>query len=267
MSQPSGPPAKPGVKPQFYAGGERPDLSELLSETMNEFTENLSSYAMAGLGQMLILFPVILITIFGLYIALGLGVVGMIVGGAGLAAVLPEDLVALGAVLGPFIMISVIGIGSIAAIGLVTAVTAPLHASLVRAIVAHQRGEQPLEWTSAFSTLTENVSAVIFGALTLTVLSILLAMMCYLPALLPLIFLTFAPSLIAIHGHGAMDGLRLAAQHARAHLGWHATFGLIGFVMLMVASNIPVIGPMFVVAFHVRAYRRVFGDGPEPVLA
>jgi hypothetical protein len=34
----------------------------------------------------------------------------------------------------------------------------------------------------------------------------------------------------------------------------------------MVASYVPVLGPIFLSALHVRAYREMFGDGEEPVL-
>ena len=34
--------------------------------------------------------------------------------------------------------------------------------------------------------------------------------------------------------------------------------------MTMAAAYIPVLGMMFVLAFSTRAYRQVYGDGPEP---
>ena len=36
--------------------------------------------------------------------------------------------------------------------------------------------------------------------------------------------------------------------------------------LIMVGSYVPIVGPMFATAFHVRAYRGVFGDDAEPVL-
>jgi len=253
--------------PQTYTGGELPDIGELLSETLTEFMENIGPYAMAGLGQMLLLIPLIMVVMVGMYALIAVGIFGVVIGGVGIAAVLPEELAGLGMIVGQLVLMGGMGVAFFGAIGFIGAIVAPVSASLVRAVAAHQRGEKTLELTSAFSSLTENVGAVIAGAAILSVVSMGLAMMCYFPALLPVIFLSFAAPLIALHGMGAMDGIRTALAHARAHFQWHAMFGLLHLVMLMAAGSIPVVGFMFVVAFQVRAYRRVFGDGSEPVLA
>ena len=41
---------------------------------------------------------------------------------------------------------------------------------------------------------------------------------------------------------------------------------VVSFALSMVASYVPVLGPAFLMALHVRAYRSMFGDGPEPML-
>lgn len=250
-----------------YSGGELPDLGALLNETVTEFMENIGPYALAGLGQMLVVIPIALVMIFGMYAMIALGIGGMLAGGAGLAAVLPGELAGLGALAGALVGLAVIAVCFFGFIGLMGAMMAPINASLLRAIAAHQRGEKTLELSSAFSSLGENIGAVIGGAAILTLLSVALSMMCYFPALLPVIFLGFAAPLIALHGRGAVEGIQAAAAHARSHLKWHALYGLLHFALLMAASSIPVVGVMFVLAFQVRAYRRVFGDGRQPVLA
>jgi len=43
-------------------------------------------------------------------------------------------------------------------------------------------------------------------------------------------------------------------------------YGLLTVAGGMVAGYVPVVGAMFMVAFHVRAYRYLFGDGPDAVV-
>jgi uncharacterized membrane protein len=146
------------------------------------------------------------------------------------------------------------------------ALFAPLHASLYRAVAAQQRGEKPLELGSAFSTLTQGLMPAIGAACIVVALSLLGVMFCYLPALLVPIFFGFTMGFAALHGLGGTQSARLSLQHAMKNLNWYVMFGILSIVMSMVASYVPVVGPMFAIAFHVRAYRYLFGDGSEPNL-
>lgn len=257
---------KPGATPERFSGGALPDIGATLAETLNDLAENIGAYALAGLGMMVVMIPYILVMFVGIYMML----IGVVFGGAlsisGITALLPADLAGIGGLVGVLLTAGV-GVGMFfAVIGLGSAIIAPLNASLMRSIAAHQRGDRPLEFTAAFSSMGENIGAVIMGTAVLTLLSIVLAMMCYLPALLPLIFLSFATPLIALHHRGAMEGIRMAFRHARNHLSWHLKYGVTHFLVLIVSSQIPVIGYMFAAAFQVRMYRKVFGDSQEPVL-
>ena len=257
---------KPGATPELFTGGELPDIGATLSETLNDVTENIGSYAMAGLGMMVVMIPYVLVMFFGIYMLLIAVFFGGAIGVTGLTAMLPSELAGIGGVVGILLTGGVSMVLFLAMLGVSSAIIAPINASLVRAIAAHQRGDRPLEFTAAFSAMGENVGAVILGTTLLTLLSIVLAMMCYLPALLPVIFLSFATPLIVLHSRGAMEGIRMALAHARSHLSWHLKYGVTHFLVLIVSSQIPVIGYMFAAAFHIRMYRKVFGDSQEPVL-
>ncbi len=87
-----------------------------------------------------------------------------------------------------------------------------------------------------------------------------------LPAFLVSFLLGFAVTMASVHRMGVFGSLKTVASHAIAHPAWHAKVALLYIVVMMVANNVPVIGAVFGVSFHVRAYRKVFGDGPEPVL-
>ncbi len=84
-------------------------------------------------------------------------------------------------------------------------------------------------------------------------------------ALLPLLLFGFAPSLVAIHRVPWRSALWMSARHVVANPGFHVGY-LCGWAALaVVALNVPVFGPAFLVLLHVRVHRVVFGDGPVPV--
>jgi hypothetical protein len=251
-------------------GGQLPDVGTLFSETMAEFMDNIGPYAMAGLGQMLVVFPVTFIAIFVMYGVLALGWGGSIVLTgvlSGIAANVSEELAELVAMFGllgsmfvPLLLMIPLFVGIIA-------LFAPMSASLYRAMAAHQRGEKQLELGSSFSTMGQGLVSVIVAALIVGTLAMLGAMMCYLPVIAVSILFGFTMGFVALHRVGAMQAARMSMQHALAHLNWYVMFGILSLVLGMVAYYIPVVGPMFAVSFHVRAYRSLFGDGVEPNLA
>lgn len=262
-------------KPKPYvlgplAGGDLPDVGSLLTETFAEFGDNIGPYAMAGVGLMLVTMPLAFVMIFGIYIVVFGGMFGTMIAGAAFSVfvsqTVSEDLGAVAMVVTQLATIAVpvvLVVGAVAAIG---AILAPLNASLARAVAAQQRGGPKLELTSPFSTFTQDLVSVVVAALLIAALVTMGAFLCYLPALaVPLLF-GFGTTMVALHRTGAGQGLRTSMQHALGHLSWHLPFGLLYLVFSMVAGYVPVLGPMFLVAFHVRAYRHVFGDGEEPNL-
>lgn len=265
----------PSDKPKPYvlgpeAGGRMPDVSKLLSETMEEFKDNFAPYLLAGLGQMVVALPVILVTIFvGYFVVFG-GMMGLSFGGilvgAAIGEAVSQDIGGIVALLAQLAAVTVPFALFFGVLGLGLALLAPLNASLLRAVAAHQRGEKTLDFGSTFSTATQDLVRVIGIGLVMSMLVMVGLMMCYLPAMaVPLLF-GFATPLVALHRRAPIEATRTALGHVLAHPQPHLMLGLITLVMTMFAGYLPVIGPMFVLAFHIRAHRQIFGDGAEPVL-
>ncbi len=265
-----------GDRPKKYKlepepGGEFPAIGDLLTETMEEFQDNMAKYVLAGVGQFLVIMPVVFVGIFVLYfgIAIGMGVVmvcGAIIGGL-LAEYVNEGLgflvlmlTQLGSILVPILFL-------VAFIGGLAALLAPFNASLVRAVAGHQRGELELDFPAVFATVGKDLPKVIGAGILLGMMSTVGLMMCYFPALaVPIVFGFVAP-LVALHRLGAIDGVKTALAHFMAHSSWVGTLGVVYLGLSMVAAYVPILGPAFILAFHVRAYRKVFGDGETAVLS
>ena len=261
---PEKPKTKVGIGP--LAGGELPDVGKILTESFSEFGENLGPYLMAGLGHFLVVLPVVFVTVILVYTVIFGGMFGTMILGTMVSVALAEvsqSLGDIGIMLTSVLSMIVPLVLMFGLIGLIGALMAPLHASLIRSIAAHQRGEEQLTFGSAFSHATDNLVSVVLVAFATTCISLALLTMCYLPALAVPVLLPFAGTLVALHGRGATNALRTAFKHSTGNLSWYVMFGLLTFAGGMVAGYVPVLGAMFMASFHVRAYRYVFGDGPE----
>ena len=266
--------ALPAAKPKFErkpeSGGTFPDIGELFNETIAEFSDDMVPYVMAGVAQFVVVLPLVLFGIFGMYIGMfvGMGVImaiSAIIGG--LLMEVNEALGALVMLVGQLGSMLVIPVAIFVMVGLMVGVMSPLNASLVRAAAAHQRGEKTLDFAGAFSTITQDIPRVLMAGLALAFLGMIGAMFCYLPALLVLLVFGFVSSLVALHRQRPGDAFRTALATFRANQNWHLMFGLVYIALTMAASNIPVLGSAFLLAFHTRAHRKVFGDDEEPALA
>jgi uncharacterized membrane protein len=261
---------KKGYSTDPEPGGRLPEVGQLLSETMAEFMDKIGPYILAGLGLTVVVVPIAFATIFVAYFVifggmLGISMVGIGVGagiaenvneGAGAFVMLVSQLLAIVVPLGAFVVLLMA----------MLALMAPLHASLVRAVAEQQRGGKELDFTSAFSTAGRDVAKVLIGAALITGLALLGALACYVPALAVTFLFGFVGAMVALHGVAPVTAMRANLRHALDHLWWHVLFGALYLVVLMVGSYVPVLGTMFVVAFHVRAYRVIFGDGEQPAL-
>lgn len=256
-------------------GGKPPDAGKILSTSFAEFGDNLAPYAILGAIQMAITIPLVFVAIFMGYFAMALTsafvyILGMAIS-VGLASVLPEDIGAV--VMGIGMLITLLAslftmfASLFAVIMLVTLPVAPVHAAFLRAIAAHQRGEGPPEPAKAFATITQDLLPVVTVALIMGGASMLGLLFFGLGALVPAFLFAFAPSLVALHRMGPIDALRASARHAVADPSWHGLWTALSWGIGLAASNIPVLGPAFMMAFLVRGHRELFGDGPEPVLA
>lgn len=251
-------------------GGETPDVGKLLNETIAEFTDDIGPYLLAGLGHTLVVLPVVFGAIILLYLGMIFGMFGGMIGvgivGALVGSILGETAGTLSLLVSQLLFFLLIFLAIIAFGAALGAVLAPFNASLTRAVAAYQRGEGELGFNAAFTTLGQDVVKVVLGAVLLASMAMVLLMFCYLPVLIvPLVFGFFGP-MIYLHGMGPLDAFRVSIAHFRSHMSYHLTVAALGFAMGMVASYVPVLGPAFLTAFHVRAYRAMFGDGLAPVL-
>lgn len=256
--QPAAPPAAPHL--QWFAGGQLPDLGRAFSDTMSSFSRDIGAYAMAGLGLLVISIPISLVMIVGIYVVIGLAVFGMASAGSvegGEPAVDPALSV-------------VVGAGAVAAflavILLLMVLLAPVTASLMRAVARHQRGERRLEFGAAFSTLSQDAGSVCGSTALSSLLGSIGGIFCYVPGLIVAFFLAHSFALVALHRLPAIAALKASVALVRASVGWNAKyFGLL-LLINMIASNVPLIGPMFTFAFLVRVSRELLGDAEQPVL-
>jgi len=237
-----------------------PDVGILLQQTVDEYGKNIGPYALAGVGHLLYSLPVVLIAIVALYITLFVGIFGTAIASAGLVAALPRDLAGMGAVLGGVGSMGVFFLILFLFVGVINMLMAPVNASLMRAIVKHQRGEEPLSIGSAFSTATQDLVPVLGSALILSILAAFLSLFCLIPALLVPLLFSFTFGLVALHRKGAIESMKQSADHARQNLGWHAFYVFLHWGLSMVANNVPVLGPTFMAALSVRATEALYGD-------
>ena len=254
------------TKTVLYPGGETPKIGELFSLTIDDFTKNIGPYALAGVGIFVISIPVVLITLIVTYILVILGFLGTMVGVSALInSIVPRDIAFLGPVFGLFSSVILLFVLVTFLSSAINTLMAPFNASLMREIAAYQRGEGELSFSSAFSTITVNLASVVGISVLLSVFAVLLASCCYIPALLVPLFFAFAPGLVALHGIKAIDAFKGAGGHAKQHLKWHGVYMLAFIGANLLANNIPIVGPTFMCALHVRALRILFGDDKEPV--
>lgn len=252
-------------------GGQLPDHGKLLTDTFVEFGDHIGPYLLAGLAQTVIIVPISIVAVFGVYVCAGAGGMGTFLVTAMLAEGFEESV---GSDLGglvPFVAAAVPIVVALVllfvVIGALAAVMAPVTASMTRAVADHQRGEgQPLGFSAPFATAMQEPGKVITVALAQTAASLLLLPFCIVPVFLVALFTWFAPQMAALHEVSARESIALAMQHVRAHLTWHAIFLALMIGIGIAAANIPVVGPAFLVALSVRAHRELFGDGVEPVL-
>lgn len=264
---------KPYALAPVAGGGKPPDPGKILSTSFAEFGDNLAPYAILGAIQMAILFPLIFIGIFAAYLVSGIAFVGVYAVGMvisiGLAAMLPEDLGAAVAAIGMLLTLVVsllaMFIGLFGVLMVITLPVAPLQAAMSRAIAAHQRGEGPPEPAKVFATITQDLVPVLALAVLMSLAVLVGLLFLGVGALVPAYLFAFAPTLVAVHRMGAIQALRASARHAIADPSWHLIWTLLNWGLGIAASNIPVLGPAFMMAFHVRGHRELFGDGPAPV--
>ncbi|MCB9672250.1 MAG: hypothetical protein H6736_04205 [Alphaproteobacteria bacterium] len=251
-------------------GGVVPDPIELFKSTLEELLDDVVPYLLAGVGQMVIVVPLVFVLIFFLYFVMFGTMFGGIFVGIAAAAVTGEVLGDDAA--GLVFMLTYLGTWAVMLAAMVFvavfigAVLAPTQASLVRRVAEHQRGGRKLDFTACFSDAFLDLPSVVGVTLLVGTLFAVGMLLCYLPGLVAIVLLGFASSLVVLHRMGPVHAARTSVAHVMANPGFHGMFGLLYFATSMLAAYIPIIGTMFLMALHVRAARTLFGDGEEAVV-
>ena len=236
------------------AVGSLPKVFDLLNLCINDLRQNFAGYLLAGLGLLVVILPMVILVYVGIFAAIVPGiVVGQTTGNDDLGGLVTVG----GVFLGVFVMIFVMMV-----------VMAPINGSLYRNVLASLRGEQPLGFGACFSRMFEDVGKVVLLMLIQGALTLVGVLLCYVPGLLVAMFLNFALPAVIVHKLGPMDAIGLSVRHVKANLSWHLGFWALGLAMMMISSNVPIVGlvgiPMYA-AYQLRAYRQVFGDGEMPI--
>ncbi len=249
-------------------GGYTPSVTDLASSAISDVTDNLGPYALAGLGLSLLNIVVLFIAIPLTYLGVGFGVMaGMFGGGAiGIAALAVNE--TLGLILTSFLPFIGMFVGMmlpIAALSIgLTFITAPVGASMYRAIAERQRGGEELTIASAFSSLGTNVVGVIGTTLLFLLFFIPGIMMCYIPGFIVSFALHWAIPAAALHNRSPLEAVMQSIKHVQENTLWHLGFWGLGIAIAMISGYIPVIGQMVLFSYIIKGYRAAFGDGPEP---
>jgi uncharacterized membrane protein len=230
------------------AAAELPRVGEVLTESLNALTSDLKGHFLAGLGFTLAMVPLAIAAAIGLYLSLIPGIL--------YAAATDEP--AMG-IVGMFMGFSV---GMTGILVLVVGVSGPLTASLYRALWANLVDGTPLTIGSAFSTMFHDIGRVFTLVALQMVLTLAGALFCYVPALGVAAALHMALPSLVVSGLGPIAAMRASARVFRAHPGWAFGTWALGFAILLVASNIPLVGnalgmPLYA-TYQLRLYRRVF---------
>ncbi len=252
------------------AGGDEADLGELFNESFRDFGKDIGPYILAGMGQFAVIVPVTMLMVMVVYIGGMVGMMGGWIAGmvamVGLASLLGDFGAFLGAILMMFLPILGFFVVFLPVMPVMVAIMAPINASLTRAVAAHQRGEKEMTLASSFDTAFQDAPRVVMTGMMLGLLTMVGLLFCYVGALAVPVLFGFVNTLVILHNRGPIEAMRIQLAHLREHSHIHLMIGLVQMAMGMAAGFIPVIGPMFMLDVQVRAHRKMFGDGPEPVL-
>jgi len=143
-------------------------------------------------------------------------------------------------------------------------VLGPTFMAVHHAVNAHLDGD---EGALGFGGMYRHLGrSILPGAglnLAMMVLSLVGALFCYVGAFVVQAALVFAVTGVVVNGLGLGASMGQSVKHFRENLGWHFGFWAIGFAIMMIAGNIPIVGyavgiPLFA-SFTLRGHRAVFG--------
>jgi len=247
----------PDAAPAEGANEALPSPVDLVTSTLSIFMDNILPMLMLGLGQLVVglIAAVVLIPFFlGCVVALsvGLGATG------GVIDVLLDGQGQLGAGAGVLsLLVSyIVGIGGLLIVA--TIITSPFVGSLMRAMDAHLAGEAEATFGGVFETATQQPLKDIASNTLLMVLVVLGLPFCYVGALIPAFFLMWMTLACEVDGLTLSDAIRRSIRAIRERPAWCLGVYALGIVFGMLASYVPILGPVAAILFTLRAYRAIF---------
>lgn len=222
---------------------ELPRVSRLLEDSFKDLQDNFTGYLALGLPLLCVAL------VFGLFAGI-VAFVGMFT----LAASGNPD-AEIGFFFGGIFLITAVTI----------LLTIPMQVAQGRAIWRNLKDGEELSFKAATKELGKDVGGIMVLHLVIMFLTFVGAVFFIFPALLVAMLCSFAlPAMIA-HRVGPFEAIALSAGHARRHFWWHVKFWFLGTLVLMAASQVPILGTLLAgpwfFNYSLRAYRAAFGDG------
>ncbi|MCO4743461.1 MAG: hypothetical protein KC912_01645 [Proteobacteria bacterium] len=238
------------------APGELPEIGTVFNETLEDFTENIADYALAGLG----FFIVTMVLVFGAIFVLYGGMAAFMFGGIAVGTAVGGDA---GPILAMIIMFGGIFISIFGFMAVLVSIMMPIQASLERAIRDHHRGEGKLGFGSAFSTMFQDLPKIIGVGLLLVASSMLGILALYIGAMVTAWLFYWAPSLVALSGKSPIEAMKTSAGRVWEDKGGVGVLTVVAFLLSMVAAYVPIVGPMFGLSLKVRLHQAIFENPAE----
>lgn len=222
---------------------ELPRVSRLLEDSFKDLQDNFTGYLALGLPL--------------LCVAMGFGLFGGLAAFIGMFTLTSsgDPDAAVGLFFGGIFVFFIVMI----------ALTIPMQAAQGRAIWRNLKDGEELSFKAATKDMGKDVVGILVLHFVIMLLTFVGAVFFFFPALIVAMLCSFAlPAMIA-HGVGPFEAIALSAGHARRHLWWHAKFWFLGTLVLMAASQVPILGTLLAgpwfFNYSLRAYRAAFGDG------
>jgi uncharacterized membrane protein len=223
-----------------------PAIGSLISELLADIQARFVDYFLGGLGVGLV---VLIASVAGVFLLYGGMFGGMFLG----LSLGDEDLMFIG-------MMAGMSGGIFLMVGLLLLVTAPLHASLGRAMDRHLAGEETLDLKAPFSSWNQNLAGVYTFVAIHTLIGLFLTLLCYLPGIIWYAVTDFAWCWVVLDGDGPMEAIQKAIRHFQENLVWHLLYVAVLFVVFMLMSYLPLVGPFLApsmtMAWRIYAFRR-----------
>ena len=240
--KPAGPKVE-GIGPDSH---ELPPVVDLFMDTMNDFQVHWKGHLLLGFGAMLVAFPLIMVIV-------GVSITPMLAG-----IVLESQLLML---LGMFVyMFGIIG-GSAVIMG-------PITFAIFSAENRHLDGEEDaLGFGGVFRHMFDRIFSAIGYQLIAMGLGMVGLLFFIVGAWAVQIAIGLALPALVVHRMGLGGAFKQSVLHMKDNPVWHLGFWGLGFVTMMIAGNIPIVGYAiglpFLASYTLRGYRAVFGNGVE----